>query len=299
MRELTRPDRCGARGAAGLAARPGPSEVRRRRLRRRRPRSAPASRSRRARTRTGLDAAAAPLARRPCPGRRKGGGDDGGGGALILATRSSRASRSRRARTGAGLAAAPPARRPGPGRRKGGSNDGCGGALIVAGQYYYREQSNVICHVEQAVVHKMNAILLLLLLNYFLLAIEHLFIVVRTKANDKQEVEAYLRTLKLIIQDILADLGFENLQYLWFEYQEVNGERRYGPANGAIWWQITVRQMGKGHVLVALIIFQDGSWVKINLSCEPIYGEMDYLNFVSFDWREYRRSLLRTADECL
>ena len=92
-----------------------------------------------------------------------------------------------------------------------------------------------------------------------------------------------MRTLKPIIQDILADLGFENIQYLWFEYQEVNGERRYGPANGAIWWQITVRQIGKGHVLVAagLIIFQDGSWVKMNLSCEPIYGEMDCLIFVS------------------
>ncbi len=64
-------------------------------------------------------------------------------------------------------------------------------------------------------------------------------------------------------------------------------------------WQITVRQIGKGHVLVALIIFQNGSWVKINLSCEPIYGEMDCLIFVSFDWRECRRSLLRTANESL
>jgi hypothetical protein len=60
-----------------------------------------------------------------------------------------------------------------------------------------------------------------------------------------------------------------------------------------------VRQIGKGHILVALIIFQDGPWVKMNLSCEPIYGEMDCFIFVSFDWRECRRSLLRTAHECL
>ena len=57
-----------------------------------------------------------------------------------------------------------------------------------------------------------------------------------TKADGKQEVKAYLRSLKQIVEDILADLGFGNLQYLWFEYQEVNGEHRYGPANGAIWW---------------------------------------------------------------
>ncbi len=60
-----------------------------------------------------------------------------------------------------------------------------------------------------------------------------------------------------------------------------------------------MRQIGKGHVLVALIIFQDGSWVKTNLSCAPNYGEMDCLIFVSCDWRECRRSLLRTADKCL
>ena len=74
---------------------------------------------------------------------------------------------------------------------------------------------------------------------------------------------------------ILTDLGFKNLQYLWFEYREVNGERVFGPANGAIWWQITVRHIGSGHVLIALVIFQDGSWVRMNLTCEPLYGELD------------------------
>ena len=96
-----------------------------------------------------------------------------------------------------------------------------------------------------------------------------------TKADGKQEVKVFLRSLKHIVEGILADLGFENLQYLWFEYREVNGERVFGPANGAIWWQITVRQIGSGHVLIALIIFQDGSWVKLNLTCEPLYGELD------------------------
>jgi hypothetical protein len=48
----------------------------------------------------------------------------------------------------------------------------------ITGQSYHREESNVIGHVEQAVVHKMNAILLLPLLSYFLLAIQNLSIVV-------------------------------------------------------------------------------------------------------------------------
>ena len=98
-----------------------------------------------------------------------------------------------------------------------------------------------------------------------------------TKGDGKQEVKAYLRSLKHIVEDICADVGFKDRQYLWFEYQEVNGERLFGPANGAIWWQITVRRIGSGHVLIAIVIFQDGSWVKLNLTCEPLYGELNCL----------------------
>ena len=86
------------------------------------------------------------------------------------------------------------------------------------------------------------------------------------------EVKVYLRLLRQIIADLLRHLGYRDLQYLHFEYREMHGERIFGPANGGIWWQITVRKIGEGHVLIALIVFQDGSWVKMNLSCESLYG---------------------------
>ena len=41
--------------------------------------------------------------------------------------------------------------------------------------------------------------------------------------------------------------------YEKFEYKEIDGERVFGAANGGIWWQITVRQIGAGHVLLAII----------------------------------------------
>ncbi len=97
-----------------------------------------------------------------------------------------------------------------------------------------------------------------------------------TKGDGKQEVKALLRSLTQIVVGILADIGFKDRQYLWFEYRQKNGKNLFGPANGAIWWQITVRQIGSGHVLIAIVIFQDGSWVKLNLSCEPLYGEFNY-----------------------
>jgi hypothetical protein len=55
----------------------------------------------------------------------------------------------------------------------------------------------------------------------------------------------------------------------------MNGERLFGPVDGAIWWQNIWRQIESGHVLIAIVSFQDESWVKLNLSCEPLYGELN------------------------
>ena len=94
-----------------------------------------------------------------------------------------------------------------------------------------------------------------------------------------QEVKLYLRTLRQIIEDLLRHLGYRDLQYLHFEYRECNGARIFGPSNGGLWCQITVRKIRQGHVLIALVVFQDGSWVKMNLSCEPLYGPCSYFDF--------------------
>ena len=106
-----------------------------------------------------------------------------------------------------------------------------------------------------------------------------------TGMDGLQEVKVYVWTLRHITEDLLRHLGYRDLQYLHFqvEYRECNGERIFGPANGGLWWQITVRKIGQGHVLIALVVFQDGSWpeswVKMNLSCEPLYGPCSYFEF--------------------
>ncbi len=76
-----------------------------------------------------------------------------------------------------------------------------------------------------------------------------------SKEDGKQEVKVYLRSLRQIVKGILADLEFRDLQYLWFEYRELDGERVFRPAHGTIWWQITVRHIGSGHVLIAIVLF--------------------------------------------
>ena len=61
-----------------------------------------------------------------------------------------------------------------------------------------------------------------------------------TEMDGLQEVKLYVRNLRHIIEDLLRHLGYRDLQYLHFEYREMNGECIFGPANGGIWWQITV-----------------------------------------------------------
>jgi hypothetical protein len=62
------------------------------------------------------------------------------------------------------------------------------------------QQSNIICHVEQAVVHnlKMNAVLLLPPLNYFLLAVEHLSFVVQTLVCCARQLPLALTPVKTL-----------------------------------------------------------------------------------------------------
>ena len=45
-----------------------------------------------------------------------------------------------------------------------------------------------------------------------------------------QDVKVYLRSLPEIVNDLLLHLGYHDLQYLHFEYQEVYGEHMFGSA---------------------------------------------------------------------
>ncbi len=74
-----------------------------------------------------------------------------------------------------------------------------------------------------------------------------------TEMDGLQEVKLYVRNLRHIIKDLLLHIGYRDLQYLHFEYREMNGKRMFGPANGGIWRQITVRKICQGHVLIALV----------------------------------------------
>ena len=93
-----------------------------------------------------------------------------------------------------------------------------------------------------------------------------------TEEDGEQEVILIVRLLRQIIEDLLADPRFKICQYVSFEMQERNGVRIFGAANGGVWWQINAQLMGSENVLIRIIIFTDGSWIKKGITCEALYG---------------------------
>ena len=93
--------------------------------------------------------------------------------------------------------------------------------------------------------------------------------------DGEQELVLIIRLLRQIIEDLLADPRFKGCQFLSFEIQERNGVRIFGAANGGVWWQINSLLVGPENVLIGIIIFTDGSWIKKGITCEALYGAVN------------------------
>ena len=90
--------------------------------------------------------------------------------------------------------------------------------------------------------------------------------------DGEQEIKLIVRLLRRIIEDLLADPRFKDCQYVSFELLEKDGVRIFGNANGGVWWQINAQLIGPENVLIGIIIFTDGSWIKEGITCEALYG---------------------------
>jgi hypothetical protein len=91
--------------------------------------------------------------------------------------------------------------------------------------------------------------------------------------DGRQDLKLYLRNLRTILEDLIADGQYAGYQYLSFELVERDGCRAFGPANSTVWWQINAELIGPDKVLLGIVIFTDGSWNKKKLSCESVYSK--------------------------
>ena len=98
------------------------------------------------------------------------------------------------------------------------------------------------------------------------------------EGDGEQDVTLVIRSLGILIEDLLADTRFAGYQYLSYEPVVRDGNRIFGNANGGVWWQINAHLVGPDHVLLGLIVYTDESFMKQSLSCSSAYGA-EFLSF--------------------
>jgi len=99
------------------------------------------------------------------------------------------------------------------------------------------------------------------------------------EGDGQQDLKLYIRNLRTILEDLIADEQYAGYQYHSFELVERDNCRSFGPANSSVWWQINAELIGPDKVLLGIIVFTDGSWNKKKLSCESVYSKPSSLFF--------------------
>jgi hypothetical protein len=92
------------------------------------------------------------------------------------------------------------------------------------------------------------------------------------EGDGDQDVSLIVRSLGVIIQDLVADTQFAGYQYLSYELVERDGVRFFSNANGCVWWQINAHLVGPDLVLLGLVAYTDESWMKKSRTCASVYG---------------------------
>ena len=95
-----------------------------------------------------------------------------------------------------------------------------------------------------------------------------------TEMDGKQNLKMYLRNGLQVMEEIFSDPRFKDHLILTFTPTfDENGNRTFGSAMGGLWAQFHMRALKNGaEVLLALALYIDASFVKVNLSVKPVYG---------------------------
>ncbi len=97
----------------------------------------------------------------------------------------------------------------------------------------------------------------------------------RTPEDGKQDLKMYLLCIRQVAEEIFSDPAFKGALILMFTptFGE-SGNRTFGSAMGGVWAQFTMRALIEGQdVLLALLMFIDATYLKVNLTVKPLYGK--------------------------
>jgi len=105
--------------------------------------------------------------------------------------------------------------------------------------------------------------------------------------DGDQDLTFWLRSLEEVLKEVLGDERMSGHQHFSFEMSETDeGLREFGASNGAVSFQIAQIRCGEECVLVSLVIYIDGSFIKHGIPVKPIYGNMlcvfyEYIQYIS------------------
>ena len=93
--------------------------------------------------------------------------------------------------------------------------------------------------------------------------------------DGNQDTKMILRSIESVVRELFGDPRFAGSLTFSFEptSSEDDGQRTFGTFMGSMWAQILARQIGSDKVLLALGIFVDASYIKVNLSAKPLYSK--------------------------
>ena len=91
--------------------------------------------------------------------------------------------------------------------------------------------------------------------------------------DGDHDLTFWIRSLEEVLKEVLGDDRMAGHQHFRFEmHTNEDGQREFGPSNGAVSFQIAQLRCGPDCVPVSLVIYIDGSYIKHGIPVKPIYG---------------------------
>jgi hypothetical protein len=91
--------------------------------------------------------------------------------------------------------------------------------------------------------------------------------------DGAQTLDMWLRDIEAIVRQILEDKEYDGYMYWGFEkLTDEQGRRIFGPVNSGLFFQINCNRVGANNTMIALAIFIDGSFLKMNIFMKPALG---------------------------
>ncbi len=92
--------------------------------------------------------------------------------------------------------------------------------------------------------------------------------------DGDQDLTFWLCALEDVLREILGDEQMDGHQEFRFKISRTEeGERRFGASIGAVPFQLAQVLCGPDCVQVSLVIYIDGSFIKLGIPVKPIYGQ--------------------------